>query len=170
MLGPGASGAGAGATAQARGAPAPETELVRLDSTWIRFAPFTLSGAVAVGAVAGFLANATSEADLHPSDFGPLRDLVDWLEGAPLTAAIALLAVAAIVAVAIASTVGYVLAFWDFRLTRSPRGTLHVTRGLLTTRATTIEERRLHGVEVAIAHAIAASMMIRLEHVGAHAG
>jgi putative membrane protein len=148
VLGPGASGAGAGETAQARGAPAPETELVRLDSTWIRFAPFTLSGAVAVGAVAGFLANATSEADLHPSDFGPLRDLVDWLDGAPLTAAIAVLAVAAIVAVAIASTVGYVLAFWDFRLTRNPRGTLHVTRGLLTTRATTIEERRLHGVEI----------------------
>jgi putative membrane protein len=126
----------------------PETELVRLDSTWIRFAPFTLSGAVAVGAVAGFLANATNEADLHPSDFGPLRELVDWLDGAPLTAAITVLAVAAIVAVAIASTVGYVLAFWDFRLTRNPRGTLHVTRGLLTTRATTIEERRLHGVEI----------------------
>jgi putative membrane protein len=126
----------------------PETELVRLDSTWIRFAPFTLSGAVAVGAVAGFLANATNEADLHPSDFGPLRELVDWLDGTPLTAAIAVLAVAAIGAVAIASTVGYVLAFWDFRLTRNPRGTLHVTRGLLTTRATTIEERRLHGVEI----------------------
>jgi putative membrane protein len=146
--------AGAGATARegeaaAREAgAAPEAELVRLDSTWIRFAPFTLSGAVAVGAVAGFLANATNEADLHPSDFGPLRELVDWLDGAPLTAAIAILAVAAIVAVAIASTVGYVLAFWDFRLTRNPRGTLHVTRGLLTTRATTIEERRLHGVEI----------------------
>jgi putative membrane protein len=128
--------------------PAPDTELARLDSTWIRFAPFTLSGAVAVGAVAGFLANAVNEADLHPSDFGPLRSLVDWLDGAPIAAAIAVLAVAVIAAVTVASTVGYVLAFWDFRLTRSPRGTLHVTRGLLTTRATTIEERRLHGVEL----------------------
>jgi putative membrane protein len=52
------------------------------------------------------------------------------------------------VAIVIASTVGYALAFWDFRLTRHPGGTLHVTRGLITTRATTIEERRLHGVEV----------------------
>jgi putative membrane protein len=173
--GAGAAGAGAGAAgaaaagAGAAGAPpaaeaaeaavangdaagadvdAPETELARLDSTWIRFAPFTLSGAVAVGAVAGFLANATNEADLHPSDFGPLRDVVDWLDGAPLTPVIAVVAITAIVAVAIASTVGYVLAFWDFRLTRNPRGTLHVTRGLLTTRATTIEERRLHGVEI----------------------
>jgi putative membrane protein len=145
----GALPAGVGASAKpAAHVDAPETELARLDSTWIRFAPFTLSGAVAVGAVAGFLANATNEADIHPSDFGPLRDVVDWLDGAPPAPAIAGLAVVAIVAVAIASTVGYVLAFWDFRLTRNPRGTLHVTRGLLTTRATTIEERRLHGVEI----------------------
>ena len=53
-----------------------------------------------------------------------------------------------LVAVVVASTVGYALAFWDFRLTRHPGGTLHVTRGLITTRATTIEERRLHGVEI----------------------
>jgi putative membrane protein len=146
--GAGAAAWQAGAAAWQAGAAASETEIARLDSTWIRFAPFTLSGAVAVGAVAGFLANATNEADVRPSDFGPLRELVDWLDGAPLTAAIAVLGIAAIVAVAIASTVGYVLAFWDFRLTRNPRGTLHVTRGLLTTRATTIEERRLHGVEI----------------------
>ena len=145
----GAPAHGAEAAAhESAAAPAPEAELVRLDSSWIRFAPFTLSGAVAVGAVAGFLVNATNEADVHPSNFGPLRDVVDWLDRAPLTAAIVVLAVAAIAAVAIASTVGYVLAFWDFRLTRNPRGTLHVTRGLLTTRATTIEERRLHGDEI----------------------
>ncbi|MEN3280262.1 MAG: putative rane protein [Solirubrobacteraceae bacterium] len=157
---PGAGAPAAGATAHGAGAAPPpgavaaapgaaaETELVRLDSTWIRFAPFTLSGAVAVGAAAGFIANATNEANLHPSDFGPLRHVVDRLDSAPLAVAIAVLVVAAVAAVAIASTVGYVLAFWDFRLTRNPRGTLHVTRGLLTTRATTIEERRLHGVEI----------------------
>ena len=57
-------------------------------------------------------------------------------------------ALLALVAVVVASTVGYALAFWDFRLTRHPGGTLHVSRGLITTRATTIEERRLHGAEV----------------------
>jgi putative membrane protein len=138
----------ASAPAAAGPAAAAEIELARLDPSWIRFAPFTLSGVVAVGAVAGFLANAINESDVHPRDFGPLRDVVDPLDSVPLAAAIAVLALVAIVAVAIASTVGYVLAFWDFRLTRNPRGTLHVTRGLLTTRATTIEERRLHGVEL----------------------
>ena len=43
---------------------------------------------------------------------------------------------------------GYVLSFWGYRLTRHHAGTLHVSRGLLTTRATSIEERRLRGVEV----------------------
>jgi len=143
-----ATGAGPATPEVEEVAPAPETELARLDSTWVRFAPFTLSGLVAVGAVAGFLANATNEANIHPSDFGPLRAIVDWLEGAPLAVAIVVVAAVAVATVSVASTVGYVLAFWDFRLTRNPRGTLHVTRGLLTTRATTIEERRLHGVEL----------------------
>ena len=67
---------------------------------------------------------------------------------APPALAVAAVAALVLVAVVVASTVGYALAFWDFRLTRHPRGTLHVTRGLITTRATTIEERRLHGAEI----------------------
>ena len=53
-----------------------------------------------------------------------------------------------VVLVALFSTAGYRLAFWGYRLTRHPGGTIHVTRGLLSTRATTIEERRLRGVEL----------------------
>ena len=50
--------------------------------------------------------------------------------------------------VAITSTVGYILLFWNFRVVRHAGGTLQVTRGLLTTRATSIERRRLVGVEI----------------------
>jgi putative membrane protein len=139
--------------APAPGAPpaapeAPPTEIVRLDSRWVRYGPFTLSGVVAVGVVAGFAANFASEAHLDPRDYGILRDVVDQLRAAPVLLAVAEGLAAAVVVVAAASTIGYVLAFWDFRLTRDPRGTLHVKRGLITARATTIEERRLHGVEV----------------------
>jgi putative membrane protein len=56
--------------------------------------------------------------------------------------------VACLAFVAIASTAGYILAFWGFRLTRHSAGTLHVTRGLITSRATSIEERRLRGLEI----------------------
>src|SRR5262249_7068448 len=55
---------------------------------------------------------------------------------------------AVVVFTVIASTIGYVLTFWNFRLSRHGSGTLHVRRGLLTTRNTTIEERRLRGVEL----------------------
>lgn len=145
-----AGGTGASQPAAARGwhaSEAPEGELARLESRWVALAPFTLSGVVAVGAVVGFLANATREADVNPRSFGPLRALVDHLSDAPLVLAIAEVIVLGAIVVAIASTVGYVLAFWDFRLTRRG-GALHVRRGLITTRETTIEERRLHGVEL----------------------
>jgi putative membrane protein len=129
-------------------AEAPETELARLDPSWIRYAPFTLSGVVSVGVVVGFLANLASEAHFDPERSGPLRQVAHDLGRAPLALTVAALAVVALVAVVVASTVGYALAFWDFRLTRHSGGTLHVTRGLITTRSITIEERRLHGAEI----------------------
>jgi hypothetical protein len=56
--------------------------------------------------------------------------------------------VVAVLVVTLLSTIGYVLAYWGYRLTRHAGGTLHVARGLLTTRATSIEERRLRGAEI----------------------
>ena len=165
--GAGAAGAGAGAGAGAAGAAGaatvgaavddaaafdaaelPATELARLDPSWVRFGPFTLSGVVAVGVVAGFAANFISEAHIDLREHSALRGVVDTVRDTPVGLAVLVGLVIGMVVVAIASTVGYVLAFWDFRLTRDPRGTLHITRGLITTRATTIEERRLHGVEL----------------------
>jgi putative membrane protein len=125
-----------------------EAGIARLRPEWIRYGPFTLSGIVTAGVVAGFVINAASDARVDPRSVGPLRDLGDALAGAPLGAAIAAVAAVLVLAVAVLSTAGYVLAFWGFRLSRHPGGTLHVARGLLTTRATTIEERRLRGVEV----------------------
>ena len=97
----------------------------------------------------GFLAQRRQRGALRSRATGARRAmLADRLGHAPVVLAAVALAALALVAVVVASTVGYALAFWDFRLTRHPGGTLHVTRGLITTRATTIEERRLHGVEV----------------------
>jgi putative membrane protein len=126
----------------------PETELARLDPGWVRYAPFTLSGVVSVGVAVGFLANLASEAHFDPERSGPLRHLAHQLERAPVALTAAALTLLWLVAVVVASTVGYALAFWDFRLTRHRGGTLHVSRGLITTRSVTIEERRLHGAEL----------------------
>jgi putative membrane protein len=143
----GAVDAGAGA-AEVTPAVVLETELVRLDAAWVRYGPCTLSGLVTIGIVAAFASHTFNEARIDPAQFGPLRALGDWLGRQPLGGAIAEVVLALLVVAAIASTVGYVLAFWAFRLTRQAGGTLHVTRGLITTRAITIEERRLHGVEL----------------------
>jgi putative membrane protein len=126
----------------------PEIELARLDPGWVRYAPFTLSGVVSVGVAVGFLANLASEAHFDPERSGPLRHLAHQLDRAPVALTAAALTLLWLVAVVVASTVGYALAFWDFRLTRHRGGTLHVSRGLITTRSVTIEERRLHGAEL----------------------
>jgi putative membrane protein len=129
-------------------AAAAETELARLDPAWIRYGPFTLSGVVTLGLLAGFLSQVVNEAHVDPSRFSLLREAIDQLAGAALWLAILEVVVAAMVVVTATSTIGYALAFWGFRLTRHSGGTLHVTRGLVTIRATTIEERRLRGIEV----------------------
>ena len=123
---------------------APEQiELVRLHLGWLRYAPLTTSGLVSAAAIWGAVAQYLAD---------PLRDVVGELEravqlGAGL--AVVLLAVLAVLAVAGLAVTAYLSSYWGFRLTRHSGGTLHVTRGLLTTRATSVEERRLRGVELA---------------------
>jgi putative membrane protein len=126
----------------------PEDELARLDPRWIRYGPFTLSGLVTIGIVAAVAARVVSEAHIDPEDYGPFREAVRGVTDMPLGLTILIAVIVVLVLVALLSTVGYVLAYWNYRLTRHPGGTLHVARGLLTTRATSIEERRLHGVTI----------------------
>jgi len=125
-----------------------EREIVRLNPAWVRYAPFTLSGALTGLALLGFAWRLSSEAHVDPGRIGPLREIGDQLGRTSIALDIAAIAVFVGAFVAVASTIGYVLAFWDFRLTRHSGGTLHVTRGLITSRATSIESRRLRGVEI----------------------
>lgn len=128
--------------------PAQETELLRLPPIWLRYAPFTLSGAVTAAAIAGFAWRVDSEAHLDPNRIGPFRSLTEHVRHAPLWLDVVEIGASALAFVILASTAGYLLAFWGFRLTRHAGGTLHIVRGLITSRATSIEERRLRGAEV----------------------
>jgi putative membrane protein len=123
-------------------------ELVRLDLSWVRFAPFTLSGVVTVLALAGVLWNAVNESHVDPTKVGPVNDVEQHLRSVSLMVAALEVFGGLLVVVCFASVVGYLLTYWAFRLDRLPQGTLHVSRGLLTRRATTIEGRRLRGAEV----------------------
>lgn len=123
-----------------------ETEIVRLDPAWIRFGPFTLAGFATVGVLFGVFAQFANESNLGLRRFG--EPVFDQLGSMPLIVAILEVAATIVIVVAVLSTLGYVFAFWNFRLTRHREGTLHVSRGLITTRSTTIDENRVRGVEI----------------------
>lgn len=126
----------------------PETVLARLRPQWLRYAPFSLSGLVTIGVVVGFGWRIINDAHLRPEQNATIRAGARELAHLTLPALLIGAAVVLLVLVAVFSTVAYVLTFWGFRLSRTGSGTLHVTRGLLTTRTTTIEEARLRGVEL----------------------
>ncbi|HVW44693.1 MAG TPA: PH domain-containing protein [Amycolatopsis sp.] len=123
------------------------SELARLVAAWMRFGPFTLSGIATIGVVVGSLANIVNETRVDPAQFGLLHSVIGHITSVPVAVAVLEITVFTVVLVAVLSSLAYVLAFWNFRLVRN-EGTLRVTRGLLTTRSTTIEARRLRGAEI----------------------
>jgi putative membrane protein len=126
--------------------PAPAArQLAGLDRRWIKYAPFTLSGVVTGLVLWGFYWRVQGESGVDLLRVGPLRSAADALRRLPTAGEVLVVVVALIVFVAVTSTAGYILSFWNFRLLRHDGGTVQVTRGLLTTRATSIERRRLVG-------------------------
>lgn len=119
-----------------------EVELLRFSPAWIRYAPLTTSGLVSALAIWGF--SAQFAGDLAPS----IDQAVDVVVGLGVGLAIVLGLLVAVVGVCVLAVTAYILSFWDYRLTRHSGGTLHVRRGLLTVRATSLEEARLRGVEI----------------------
>jgi putative membrane protein len=126
-------------------APPPSTVLAALDWSWLRFAPFTVSSLVAVGAVAGAFGQFVSELGADVADLGGVREK---LSVAPLWLGVSVVAVLVLVIALLGSLLIFVEAWWGFRLVREPGGTLRIRRGLFTTRSVSLAERRVRGVEV----------------------
>ena len=126
-----------------------DTELARLDPRWVRFAPFTMSGVLGAAAILGIGWNLLDRLGVAASDVGPLRAALVHLQRTPIWLDVLQGLVVLVTFVTVLSIGGYALSYWGFRLSRHAHGSLHITRGLLTIRATSIEERRLRGVELA---------------------
>jgi len=124
-------------------------EVARLRPSWLRYAPLTGSGLVAVGAVVGTAFRVASDAGLDLTSWVTLGFAGDELTAVPLWMEIAVLALVVLVTAGLGSLVIYLEGWWGYRLTREPDDTLRLRRGLLTTRSLSVEQGRMRGAEVA---------------------
>jgi putative membrane protein len=99
-------------------------------------------------AILGFGWNALQQSHVDAGRLGPVQSASRHLSDTPLWLLVVQLLVGALVVISLLSVAGYLLSYYGFRLTRHTGGTLQVTRGLLTSRATSIEQTRLRGVEL----------------------
>nr|WP_281497454.1 PH domain-containing protein [Ornithinimicrobium sp. F0845] len=125
---------------------AQEEVLAEIDWSWLRFAPFSLSSLVIVATALGVLFQ-------FGDDFGILsQDRVEgtyeWLLAQAILALVLGGLLVLLVGWLLVSTANYVLQWWNLRLVREPGGTIRLTRGLLTTTSTTVEEARIRGVQL----------------------
>ena len=121
----------------------PPQVLARIDWSWLRFAPFSLSRLALVAGAIGAL-----------SQFGeslPFLNTIEsawrWLQAFAIPLVILWVTVGALIGWVAVSVAGYVIQWWGLQLTRE-RGTLRLRSGLITSRSTTVEESRVRGVEL----------------------
>jgi len=117
--------------------------LLRLDPAWVRYAPLTTSGVViaaaGLGAASQFIGPAIDR--LQSSSLS--------LPSVPIWAAVVAAAVVFVVVSSVLAIAGYVVANWGFTVARDREGrSFHISRGLLTTRETSLDSERLRGLEV----------------------
>ncbi|WP_442978089.1 PH domain-containing protein [Saccharothrix sp. 6-C] len=124
----------------------PSVVLSEWDNGWLRYAPLTLSGLVAAGALFGFVMNFARELDIEVLE--PMSEAAHWVAEQPLGLTIAVIGAVVLLVATLGSALVYVVQFWGYRLTREPDDTVRVRRGLLTTRSVSVAEQRLRGVEL----------------------
>ena len=120
--------------------------LVRLDPTWVRYAPLTSSGNVIAAGLVAALGQFWDR--LGPRLFAE-GDVVGAVEATSVAVLLTLAVVAFLVLGAVLSLLGYLVTNWGFTLSRDADGrSFHVRRGLLTSTETSLERERVRGLEV----------------------
>ena len=129
---------------------APEEVVVSFEPGWLRYAPLTGSGVViaaaALGLGAQFLEIIGFWEDVDSRDYESLTGPT-----LPLAVLVPLGIVVALVVMSALAVAGYLVTNWAFRVSRrppGPGGDWHLSRGLFTTRETTLDADRVAGVNV----------------------
>jgi putative membrane protein len=122
---------------------APARVVLRLDPSWVRFAPLTTSGLVIAGAVLGFVTQA-----MHTFAVSPHVN-TDELARAGLALLIVGGVLGVLVVLCVLAVAGYVVTNFGFVLSHSRSdGSWHLRRGLFTTRETSLDDARVSGVTI----------------------
>lgn len=119
-----------------------EIELARLQPSWVRYAPFSTTGLVAVAAVAGVVFQYGLGERLAES--GTVQRGISWVTTAGPVIAVAVGAVALLAVASAAACVRYLLLYGNLLVTDDGR-TLRIGHGLLRVRHTTLDRARLRG-------------------------
>ena len=123
-------------------------EVARLRASWLRYAPFTASGLVAVAAIVGTAFRVAGDLGVDLADWSALHTAGDEFTTVPLWVGVTVLTLAVLAVAGLGSLALYLEGWWDYRLTREADDTLRLRRGLLTTRSLSLEQARIRGAEV----------------------
>ncbi len=138
------AGAGEASPLVDRPGPAPEL-LARIDWSWLRFAPFSLTRLVLLAGTIGVLSQFADNVPIWNEDTA--NSVWNWTRQFALVAVIAVLFVGGLASWVLVAVGGYVIQWWNFRLVRE-HGGFHLSNGLFTTRSITVEEAKVRGVEL----------------------
>jgi putative membrane protein len=119
-------------------------EVATLDWRWLRYAPIGVTTPILGAAAFGAIMQVSEWFGLQGRVFRLVRDLFGELS---LLGLIAVLVATGIVVGVLGSLGLFVEMWYRYRLTRE-HGNLVMTRGLLTTRTLSLEQRRLRGIEL----------------------
>ncbi|WP_165497225.1 PH domain-containing protein [Rhodococcus sp. ABRD24] len=125
------------------------TEIGHWSPSWVRYAPFSVTGLIAVGALVGVIFQYGLADRIAKSP--TISEGVDSAEqaGALILALLGLLALVVLfVAASVFACARYLVVYGRMSITDNGR-TLHVSHGLLRTRQTTLDRARLRGATLA---------------------
>ncbi len=135
-------------------AAAPEQLLARLDWSWLRYAPLTVSSIAGIGAIGAAVFKVFDDLGVDPRNLRAVDDAAERIATAPVWLAVVVVGTVLLIMASVGAMLLFAERWYDYRLTREPgirgpgTGTLAVKRGLLTTRSLSVSEQRLRGAEI----------------------
>jgi putative membrane protein len=116
--------------------------------SWVRFAPFTLSGVASIFVVVAFLFQIQFFDDGAVTRLPIYSTAVHQVTRVPVLETLIWGLVVLIVVASAVAMVRYALGYGKFAIGRVDESTLHISHGLLRLRQVTLDERRLRGITV----------------------